>query len=232
MSDDARTTETRRRLIEATMETIRTQGIAKVSARTIAAAGGVNQALVSYHFGTVDALIAHACVVSTRERVDSFRARFEAVATFTGLVQLGRSLHEEEAALGNVTVLSQTLAGSQANPALAAATGEALGLWTEELERVLGRLLADSPFGELLEPGLLAELVSSAFIGIELVAPTRVATGDGAPGARGIPASGVAGTRTADTAGDALARLEGLARSIDGLGPVARRALRSVLRRV
>ncbi|WP_295697075.1 TetR/AcrR family transcriptional regulator [Lapillicoccus sp.] len=231
MSDDARTTETRRRLIEATMETIRTQGIAKVSARTIAAAGGVNQALVFYHFGTVDALIAHACVVSTRERVDSFRARFDAVTTFTGLVQLGRTLHEEEAALGNVTVLGQTLAGSQANPALAAATGEALGMWTEELERVLGRLLADSPFGELLEPRLLAELVSSAFIGIELVAPTRVADGYAA-GAGGIPGGGGAAARTMDTAGDALARLEGLARSIDGLGPVARRALRTALRRV
>ncbi len=227
MSDDARTTETRRRLVEATMETIRTQGIAKVSARTIAAAGGVNQALVFYHFGTVDALVAHACVVSTRERVDSFRPRFEAVTTFTGLVQLGRSLHAEEAALGNVTVLGQTLAGSQANPALAAATGAALGLWTEELERVLARLLADSPFGELLEPRLLAELVSSAFIGIELIAPTRETAGDAAPGARGIP-----GARTIDTAADALARLEGLARSIDGLGPVARRALRSALRRV
>lgn len=221
MPDDARTVETRRRLVEATMETIRTQGISKVSARTIAAAGGVNQALVFYHFGTVDALVAHACVVSTHERVDSFRPRFEAVTTFTQLVELGRALHEEEAALGNVTVLGQTLAGSQANPALAAATGEALGLWTTEIERVLERLLTDSPFGELLEPRLLAELVSSAFIGIELIAPTRAAAsgGDGAD---------VAATTTTD----ALARLEGLARSIDGLGPVARRALRSALRRV
>ena len=214
MSEDARTIETRRRLVEATMDTIRTQGIVKVSARTIAAAGGVNQALVFYHFGSVDALIAHACVVSTRERADSFRPRLEAITTFTGLVQLGRALHEEESALGNITVLGQTLAGSQANPALAAATGEALALWTQEIERVLARLLADSPFAELLEPRLLAELVSAAFIGIELVAPTAVAT------------------RTPDAAVDALARLEGLARSVDGLGPVARRALRSALRRV
>ena len=58
MSDDPRTLQTRRRLVDATMQTIREQGIAKLSARTIATTGGVNQALVFYHFGTVDGLVA------------------------------------------------------------------------------------------------------------------------------------------------------------------------------
>ncbi|GAA1892607.1 TetR/AcrR family transcriptional regulator [Lapillicoccus jejuensis] len=213
MPEDTRTESTRRRLVEATMETIRTQGIAKVSARTIAAAGDVNQALVFYHFGTVDSLVAHACVTSTRERVENFRPRFEAVPSFAGLVALGREIHDEEAALGNVTVLAQTLAGSQANPALAAATGESLGLWRTEIERTLTRLLAGSPFDELVAPGLLADVVTSAFIGLELMVPTR--EGENVPSTI-----------------EALDRLEDLARSIDGLGPVARRALRGALRRV
>ena len=74
MSDDPRTLQTRRRLVDATMQTIREQGIAKLSARTIATSGGVNQALVFYHFGTVDGLVAEACRVTTAERVDRYRA--------------------------------------------------------------------------------------------------------------------------------------------------------------
>jgi len=65
VSDDPRTLATRRRLLDATMQTIREQGMAKLSARTIAATGSVNQALVFYHFGTVDGLVAEACHVLT-----------------------------------------------------------------------------------------------------------------------------------------------------------------------
>ena len=46
--------DTRTRLLDGALETLRTRGIAGVSARTIAAAAGVNQALVFYHFGGVD----------------------------------------------------------------------------------------------------------------------------------------------------------------------------------
>ena len=211
MADDARTTETRRRLVEATMETIRTQGIAKVSARTIGATAEVNQALVFYHFGTVDALVAFACTTATRERVDAYAARLDAVATFTDLITVARELGEEEAALGNVTVLGQTLAGSQGNPTLAAATGEALGMWTSAVEGVLARLLVDSPLAEVVDARTLAELVSATFIGIELV--------------------GVTHEGPSEATSSALDRLERLARTLDGLGPVARRALRTALRR-
>ena len=48
------------RLIDGTLTAIRTHGIAGVSARSIAAAAGVNQALVFYHFGTKDVLLAEA----------------------------------------------------------------------------------------------------------------------------------------------------------------------------
>ena len=54
------TSDTRDRLLQGTIDALRTQGIAGVSARTIAAAAGVNQALVFYHFGSVDELLAVA----------------------------------------------------------------------------------------------------------------------------------------------------------------------------
>ena len=81
-------------------------------------------------------------------------------------------------------------------------------MWTSRIERALARVLDGSPLGEALDASMLAELVSAAFIGIELVEPTRPDGGSVV----------------------ALERLEPLARALDDLGPIARRAVRSALK--
>ncbi|WP_317698816.1 TetR/AcrR family transcriptional regulator [Aeromicrobium sp. REDSEA-S32_B7] len=210
MSDDPRTLATRRRLLDATMQTIREQGMAKLSARTIAATGSVNQALVFYHFGTVDGLVAEACHVLTSERVDRHRPALDAVTTWAGLIDVAEQVRADEREEGNVAVLGQILAASHGNPDLATAAGRAIGLWTGAVRPTLERLLATSPVGELFDADVLTDLAASAFVGIELMEPTR--TGEG---------------RQAD---DPLARLRPVAELLDGLGPIARRAVRSVLR--
>jgi AcrR family transcriptional regulator len=209
VSDDPRTLATRRRLVDATMETIRQQGVAKLSARTIAATGGVNQALVFYHFGTVDGLVAEACQVLTAERVDRHRPALEAVTTWSGLVDVAEQVRADEREEGNVAVLGQVLAASHGNPGLAEAAGRAIGLWTGAVRPTLDRLLASSPVGELFDADVLTDLAASAFVGIELMEPTRN---------RSAPHD------------DPLARLRPVAELLDGLGPIARRAVRSVLR--
>lgn len=212
MTEDVRTTETRRRLIDATIETIRTLGIASVSARTIAATGKVNQALIFYHFGSVQALLGEASLVTTAERVAEYDEQFDSVTSFAGLIEVATRLHAEEHERGNVNVLAQVLAGSPSNPELAKVTGEALSLWTDRVEQVLQRLLKDSPIGEALDAKTLAKLVSATFIGLELVGTTNPDS----------PGSDLAG----------LERLGVLAELIDDLGPIARRAVRAKLRKV
>lgn len=206
---DARSTATRQALLDGTMRVIREQGIAAVSARTIAAAAGVNQALVFYHFGSVDGLVAAACQDSTAQRVALMRPELDAVSTFTELVEVAGRLHRQEREVGNVTVLAQVLAGSHGNPALAEAVGAALGLWKDEVRSTLTRVLRGSPLRDVLDPEALTDLVAAAFIGMELMEPTRT---DGT------------------TVSDALSGLARLAATLDGLGPVSRRALRSALR--
>ncbi|MDF2705631.1 MAG: TetR family transcriptional regulator [Nonomuraea muscovyensis] len=203
--------DTRQRLIDGAIETLRERGITGTSARTIAATAGVNQALVFYHFGSVPELLKQACLAATEARVRPFLARMEQVRSLRELLDLGRHLHAEERATGNVTVLAQFLAGAQTDPALAEATSAALHLWIDALERTLDRLLAGSPVAELADIPGLARAVAAAFIGLELF--------------EGVdPAGGQAAL-------DALDRLALLAEVVDDLGPVARRALRAKLRR-
>src|SRR2546423_4174257 len=137
--------DTKQRLVEGAVQAVRTHGIAGVSARTVAAAAGVNQALVFYHFGTVDELLATAMQAATAERVAGYRERFAAVGSLRELLDLGRALHDEERRQGNVAVLAQLLAGAQTEEKLAGPVAAALRQWTDELEAVLRRGPAHSP---------------------------------------------------------------------------------------
>jgi AcrR family transcriptional regulator len=203
--------DTRQRLIDGAIETIRTHGLAGASARGIAATAGVNQALVFYHFGSVPDLLHAAFTTATQARVAPFLDRLDQVGDLRELLALGRDLHAEERALGNITVLGQLLAGAQADPKLAEAAAAALQLWITPIEQALTRLLAGSPVAEVIDTAGLARAVSAGFIGLELY--------------EGLDPDG------ARAALDALDRLAVLVEVIDDLGPAARRALRGKLRR-
>jgi AcrR family transcriptional regulator len=203
--------DTKQRLLDGTLTALRRHGVTGVSARTIAAAAGVNQALVFYHFGTVDDLLGAACAQATRQRVAAFADRFAAVGTLRELLQVGRELHLAELAEGNVSVLAQLLAAAQTDERLAGPTAAALQLWTDEIEAVLDRLLTGSPVSEVADIAGLARAVSAAFVGIELY--------------EGIDRDG------ASRALEALDQLAVLVEVVDELGPLARRALRSRIKR-
>ncbi|WNZ08626.1 TetR/AcrR family transcriptional regulator [Streptomyces sp. 11x1] len=203
---------TRTKLLEGALRTLVEQGIAKTSARSIAATAGVNQALVFYHFGSVDELLAEACRYGAEQRVARHRERMAAIGSLSELLAFGREMHVEERAAGHVAVLGQLLAGAQTHPRLAPATAAGLDLWIAEVEGVLRRVLAGSPLGEFADARGLARAVASSFVGLELY--------------EGVDPEG---------AGEALGALEqlaGLAAALDGLGPVAQRAVRHQLRRI
>ncbi len=204
-------TDTRTRLLDGTLETLRTRGIAGASARTIAGAAGVNQALVFYHFGSVDELLAAACSYGARQRVAAYAQRLAAVSSLSELLSVGLELHERERAEGNVIVLAQMLASAQSEPKLAPATAAALELWITEIEAVLDRVLAESPLIAVLDIPGLARSIAAAFIGLELY--------------DGVDSAG------ASQAMSTVAQLGILIDLIEDLGPAARRLIRGKLRR-
>ncbi len=202
---------TRLKLLEGALRTVVEQGIAKTSARSIAATAGVNQALVFYHFGSVDELLAAACVHGAEQRVSRYRERLAALDSLTDLLTFARAMHAEERAAGHVAVLGQLLAAGQTAPALAAATSAGLALWIEELEAVLTRLLAATPLAAFADPAGLARAAAASFVGIELY--------------EGVDPEGAA------RALDSLGQLAVLAQALEGLGPLSQRAVSHRLRR-
>ncbi|WP_182898804.1 TetR family transcriptional regulator [Microbispora sp. H10830] len=203
--------DTRTRLLEGALETLRTQGIAGASARAIASAAGVNQALVFYHFGSVDDLLAAALRHGSEQRVAVYRARFAAVNSLKELLDLGRSLHAGEREAGSLAVLAQMLAGSQMDDKLAPATAAGLAMWVAEVEDVLHRVLAGTPLAEFVDVAGLARATAAAFVGLELY--------------EGVDKDG------AERAFDSLEQLAGLVAVLEDMGPLVRRTVRARLRK-
>jgi AcrR family transcriptional regulator len=202
---------TRDRLLHATQEALVEDGIAHLSARTVAARAEVNQALVFYHFGTVSELVEAAAVALSEASIAHYRERFATVDSLTALLALGREVHERERTTGNVAVLAQLMAGAQRDEVLARTARYALDLWRTEVEAVVRRVLAPSPVAEVVDAGGLARAISAAFVGLELY--------------ESVDADGAA------AALESLERLGVLVEAVDDLGPVARRAVRARLRR-
>ncbi len=203
--------DTKQRLIDGVLVVLREQGLMGVSARSVGAAAGANQALVFYHYGSVDDLIAAACRQENSARVAAYAERFAAVGTLRELLQVGRELHATELREGNVSVLAQMLAAGQRNGRLAEVTAEGLNRWVAEIEKVLERLLEGSPVAEVADVPGLARAVAAAFVGVELY--------------EGVDAAG------AERALASLDQLAVLIEVVDELGPLARRALRSRIKR-
>ncbi|MER6469413.1 TetR/AcrR family transcriptional regulator [Streptomyces collinus] len=203
--------ETKTKLLEGALRTLTEQGIAKTSARTVASAAGVNQALVFYHFGSVDELLAAACRYGAERSVANYRDRLAAVSSLSELLAVGREIHERERADGHVALLGQLLAGAPTHAALGPAAAGGLDLWIAEIEQVLRRVLAATPFGEFTDPAALARAIAASFVGIELY--------------EGADEAG------AHAALDALEQLGALVAALEELGPVAQRAVRHHLRR-
>ncbi|MFZ2014978.1 MAG: TetR/AcrR family transcriptional regulator [Nocardioides sp.] len=208
---EARPTTTRDKLLGAAADVLRTEGLSGLSARSVAARAGVNQALVFYHFGSVSELVETALRRSADLAVATYRNRFDDVASFTELLVLGRELHAAERDRGNVAQMAQVMSGALADDTLARAGRYALEQWTRQIETVLGRLLADSPLRGLVEPAGLARAVGASFLGLELY--------------DGVDPDG------ASSAMSALESLGNLLEMVDGLGPVGTRAVRSQVRK-
>src|SRR5438105_8901829 len=84
---------TKLKLAEAALETLKARGFAGASAREIASAGSFNQALIFYHFGSVEQLLLAALDLVSARRMRAYEAEFEQAQTVTELAGLARKLY-------------------------------------------------------------------------------------------------------------------------------------------
>jgi len=178
---------TRDRILDAVLRTVRDEGLVGTSVRQIARTGGFNQALIFYHFGSVDELLLAALERANERRIACFRDRLEAVSSLTDLVRVAVDLHAPaDADECNYSALSAIVAGWSTNNELGPRVLEILRPWDDLVVGALRRSLQGTPFAQLATCEHLAHAVSALFLGIELLSRLE---GDGGQAAGGLFAS-------------------------------------------
>ena len=161
--------KTRARIVEAARQALRDEGIAGISARSIARRGGFNQALIFYHFGSVEGLLVAVARSESERRSALYAPALAEVTSLEELVAVARRLHDEEFQEGTVAALTQVLAGAVGSPELSRGISESLRPWTTLVGDTIDRLLAGTPYRDLVPRDDLTAAVAALFLGIELL---------------------------------------------------------------
>jgi len=151
---------TKQRIVEAAVQTIKERGFAATSARAIAATGGFNQALVFYHFGSVNDLLLAALDRTSEMRMTRYKAAIDSVDTLPELLAVASEAYREDLAGGHIKVLAELIAGASAVPELQPEIAVRMAPWITLTEEAVDRVMA---------PSLLAPLVSSQDLAFAIV---------------------------------------------------------------
>lgn len=162
-------TGTRLKIAEAALETLKVKGFAGASAREIAGAGDFNQALIFYHFGSVqNALLAALDLVGER-RMQTYGDAFDGARTLSELASLARRIYTEDLENGYVTVLGEMVAGGVSDAELGSEVVGRLQPWIDIVERKLRELLAGSLFESLIPPDDAAFVIVALYLGVDML---------------------------------------------------------------
>jgi AcrR family transcriptional regulator len=160
---------TKSKLVEAALETLKSKGFAGASAREIARTGGLNQALVFYHFGSVQSLLLAALDLVSERRLSSYGSRFEDARSVPELAVLAREIYAEDLQNGYVTVLGEMVAGGVSDPELGPEVVARMQPWVEMVERKLRELLAGSPLASIVPARDVAFAVIALYLGVDML---------------------------------------------------------------
>lgn len=160
---------TKDRIVEAAFATLKEEGFAGTSARAIARRGGFNQALIFYHFGTLNDLLLATLDETSAGRMSRYRDSMGRARSVDDKIQTATLLYREDLGSGHITVISEMVAGSLARPDLGPEVVARMEPWIAFTEGVITDLLAGSIFEETINPRTLAFAVVALYLGVDLL---------------------------------------------------------------
>ncbi|HEY2160744.1 MAG TPA: TetR family transcriptional regulator [Solirubrobacteraceae bacterium] len=160
---------TKARIAEAALETLKVKGFAGSSAREIARTGEFNQALVFYHFGSVQNLLLAALDLVSDRRMRAYQPAFERATNVPELARLAREIYTEDLDNGYVTVLGEMVAGGVSDAELGREVAARLEPWIEMVEHKVRALLAGSLLESMVPSRDLAFAIIALYLGIDML---------------------------------------------------------------
>ncbi len=161
--------DTRQRIVEAALDTVKSEGFTGASARSIAERGGFAQALIFYHFGTVNHLLLAALDETSGRRLAAYRTAVEQAKTLPELLQTAARLYREDLAAGHITVLNELIGASLAYPELRPEIAARVQPWVRFAEDVIVRASAGGPLAELIPSRDAAFATVALYLGMQML---------------------------------------------------------------
>lgn len=161
--------DTKDRIVQAAVATLKDRGYAGASARAIAAHGGFNQALIFYHFGSVRNALLAALDRTSAERMDAYRAAAAGAADIEGLITVATEIYHEDLASGHIKILAELIAGASTDPSLGPEIVGRIAPWIEFARDELRRVTEGSPLAQLVPADDVAYAIVAQFLGLELL---------------------------------------------------------------
>jgi AcrR family transcriptional regulator len=160
---------TRDRIIEAALDTLKQDGFAGTSARAIARRGGFNQALIFYHFGTLDDLLLAALDRTSELRMLAYRDAVAGVATLDQAMAVAAELYRADLAAGHITVLAEMIAGSLDRPDLGPQIVERMEPWIALTTDAVASVLDSLGLRQALSAPTIAYAIVALYLGVDLL---------------------------------------------------------------
>jgi AcrR family transcriptional regulator len=158
---------TRDRLVEAALATLRTRGFPGTTARAIGRAGKLNQALIFYHFGTLDRLLLAALDLTSARRLARYQSALKDVTSLTDAIDVMSRLYAEDVEVGHVAAVQEMVAGGSSVPGLRQEVVARMEPWVRFADSVIARLLKGSFLESVLPTGDFAYAAVALYFGIE-----------------------------------------------------------------
>jgi AcrR family transcriptional regulator len=155
--------------MEAALEALRTVGFAGATSRTIARLGGFNQALIFYHFGSVERLLLAALDRTSEERLAAYRRLADEADSPAELLAAVTEMYRADLESGHMTVISQLVAGSLTRDDLAPQVLARMEPWIDFAEQAIERTLAGTALEGLAPPRRLAHAAITFYLGVNLL---------------------------------------------------------------
>jgi AcrR family transcriptional regulator len=159
----------REQIVWAAFQTLQELGYSRASTRAIATAGGFNQALIHYHFGSLTALWLEVVDQSSAIRMERYSAAVAEATTLEEMVAVATTIYREDLEGGHITVMTELIAGSLSDPELAAGLVERMQPWIAFVEDVIGKLIGGGPFEAMIPKRDAASALVAFYMGANLL---------------------------------------------------------------
>lgn len=144
-------------------------GARALTARAIGAEAGVNQALIFYHFDSVENLLRLAYADATAAMVADYASALGEARTFTDLYAVGERLGARSREDGSAALLTHVMAAAHHDEQMAAALAASLGTWREVVTGAVRRVVAHHGLEGAVDADALAGSLAASTIGMVTV---------------------------------------------------------------